>query len=168
MTSTKKPLPPSAPVAVINDRGAPASTDVVVAVYTDLDNLSRAVQLLVREGQAAAVTAIVGKGCSKHIFGLDCDTAEGLADASVSLSVIGVPEDGIPIYETDLGADRLLLIAHGTPAQVRLTRSLLLGTNHRRVDHHQSSLPPYERSSSTLKDPVKPKRNAKLDTAGVR
>jgi len=54
-----------------------------------------------------------------------------------ALTGMGIPEDGLPVYEADLRAEHFLVIAHGTPAHVEQARTLLAETRHARLDHHQ-------------------------------
>jgi hypothetical protein len=56
-----------------------------------------------------------------------------------ALTGMGIPEDGIPVYESDLRAERFLVIAHGTPGEVDRARALLAKTTHERLDHHQAT-----------------------------
>ncbi len=55
------------------------------------------------------------------------------------LTSVGIPQDGIPVYEADLRSDRFLVIAHGTPADVEHARALLAQTTHERLDHHRTA-----------------------------
>jgi uncharacterized membrane protein len=55
-----------------------------------------------------------------------------------ALSSVGIPKEGIPVYEADLRADRYLVIAHGSAEQVETARALLDQTNHDRLDHHHN------------------------------
>jgi uncharacterized membrane protein len=55
-----------------------------------------------------------------------------------ALTSMGIPKDGIPVYETDLRSERFLVIAHGTPGEVDRARTLLAQTTHERLDHHQA------------------------------
>jgi len=59
-----------------------------------------------------------------------------------ALSSVGIPEDGVPVYEADLRADRFLVIAHGTPGDIASARELLGQTVHDRLDHHQNTPTP--------------------------
>jgi len=56
-----------------------------------------------------------------------------------ALSAIGIPADGVPVYEADLRADRFLVIAHGTPGDVLAARQLLATTSHERLEHHTNA-----------------------------
>ncbi len=56
-----------------------------------------------------------------------------------ALTSMGIPKDGIPVYESDLRAERFLVIAHGTPGEVDRARTLLGQTTHERLDHHQGT-----------------------------
>jgi len=56
-----------------------------------------------------------------------------------ALTSMGIPKDGIPVYESDLRAERFLVIAHGTPGEVDRVRTLLARTTHERLDHHRSA-----------------------------
>ena len=53
-----------------------------------------------------------------------------------TLTRLGIPEEGIPLYEADLHANQFLVIAHGSPGEVARARDLLQPTNHQRIDHH--------------------------------
>lgn len=55
-------------------------------------------------------------------------------------SVVGIPEDGVPMYEADLRADRLLVIALGTTGEVDKAKELLGQTRHHQLDHHTGGL----------------------------
>jgi uncharacterized membrane protein len=67
-----------------------------------------------------------------------------------ALTAVGIPKDGIPKYEADLRADRLLVIAHGTTGEVDKARELLGQTSHHRLDHHTGG------RASTSTDPAFP------------
>ena len=56
-----------------------------------------------------------------------------------ALTSMGIPRDGIPVYESDLRSERFLVIAHGTPSEVYRARTLLAQTTHERLDHHQAA-----------------------------
>jgi hypothetical protein len=56
-----------------------------------------------------------------------------------ALTSLGIPMDGVPVYESDLRADRFLVIAHGTTGDVDRARTLLAQTTHERLDHHQAA-----------------------------
>ena len=56
-----------------------------------------------------------------------------------ALSAIGIPADGVPVYEADLRADRFLVVAHGTPGDVLAAHQLLGTTSHERLDHHRNT-----------------------------
>jgi hypothetical protein len=71
--------------------------------------------------------------------------ANGLAGAAVggglsafgsALYSLGIPKDSILLYETALRADRFLLIAHGTAAEVQQAREILATTSPERLDVH--------------------------------
>lgn len=71
--------------------------------------------------------------------------ANGLAGAAITggmsafgaaLYSIGIPKDSILAYETALKADRFLLIAHGTAAEVQRAREILVPTTPERLDVH--------------------------------
>jgi len=55
-----------------------------------------------------------------------------------ALTSMGIPADGVPVYEADLRAERFLVIAHGGRAEVDRARALLGETSHERLDHHQA------------------------------
>ena len=46
-----------------------------------------------------------------------------------ALASIGLPRDAVVRYETAVKADRLLLIAHGSPVQVRRAKAILTGAS---------------------------------------
>jgi hypothetical protein len=56
-----------------------------------------------------------------------------------ALTSMGIPRDGVPVYESDLRAEKFLVIAHGTPGEVDRARDLLSRTAHERVDSHQAA-----------------------------
>ena len=60
----------------------------------------------------------------------------GLSALGAALYSIGIPKDSIVAYETALKADRFLLIAHGTPAEVERARETLVSTDPERLDVH--------------------------------
>jgi uncharacterized membrane protein len=73
------------------------------------------------------ITAVVGAG-----FGA----------LTASLSTIGIPADAVIRYETALRADKQLLIAHGTTADVERAREILAETAAESVEvHHGSGVP---------------------------
>ena len=55
-----------------------------------------------------------------------------------ALTSMGIPKDGIPVYESDLRSERFLVIAHGTPGEVDRARTLLDRTAPERLDRHRS------------------------------
>lgn len=57
-----------------------------------------------------------------------------------ALTSMGIPKDGIPVYESDLRSERFLVIAHGTRGEVDRAHALLDETTHERLDHHQATL----------------------------
>ena len=56
-----------------------------------------------------------------------------------ALTSMGIPKDGLPVYELDLRSERFLVIAHGIPGEVDRARRLLDQTPHERLDHHQAT-----------------------------
>ncbi|MDQ6615748.1 MAG: general stress protein [Actinomycetota bacterium] len=78
-----------------------------------------------------------------YLLFLLLSTAVGATGGALAgaLTGVGIPTDGIPKYEADLRADRFLVVAHGTPAEVELARGLLGQTTHERIDHHNSVAP---------------------------
>jgi len=56
-----------------------------------------------------------------------------------ALSSLGIPKDGLPVYESDLRSERFLVVAHGTPGEVDRARDLLGRTAHERLDHHRAA-----------------------------
>ena len=69
-------------------------------------------------------------------------TAFGAAGGALAgaLSSIGIPEDGVLQYETDLKADKWLLIAHGTTETVDRARDILGTGGAERVDVHTAAV----------------------------
>lgn len=63
----------------------------------------------------------------------------GLSAFGAALYGIGIPKDSIVAYETALKADRFLLIAHGTAAEVERAREILAPTSPERLDVHGSA-----------------------------
>ena len=66
----------------------------------------------------------------------------GAGALTAAFSTVGVPADAVIRYETELRADKQLLIAHGTPADVERARALLADTNAESVEvHHGAAVP---------------------------
>jgi uncharacterized membrane protein len=66
----------------------------------------------------------------------------GAGALTAALSAVGVPADAVIRYETELRADKQLLVAHGTPASVERARHLLADTNAVSVEvHHGATVP---------------------------
>jgi hypothetical protein len=63
------------------------------------------------------------------------------------LTAIGIPRAGVLRYESDLMADRWLLIARGTAADVEQARELIDRTAPVRVDVHAADSPPAIRAN---------------------
>jgi hypothetical protein len=53
----------------------------------------------------------------------------GVSALGAGLYSIGIPRDSIVRYESALRADKFLLIAHGTPDEVRKARDILHATH---------------------------------------
>jgi hypothetical protein len=62
--------------------------------------------------------------------------AGGLSAFGAALYSLGIPKDSILEYETALKADRFLLIAHGSAAEVEQARAILATTAPERLDVH--------------------------------
>jgi hypothetical protein len=60
----------------------------------------------------------------------------GAGAISAALSSFGIPDDAVIRYETDIKADKQLLIAHGTRIDVERAREVLVGTNAESVEVH--------------------------------
>lgn len=60
----------------------------------------------------------------------------GLSAFGAALYSLGIPKDSILEYETALKADRFLLIAHGSAAEVEQARAVLATTAPERLDVH--------------------------------
>lgn len=60
----------------------------------------------------------------------------GLSAFGAALYSLGIPKDSILAYETALKADRFLVIAHGTAAEVMQARAMLATTSPERLDMH--------------------------------
>ncbi|HYM57210.1 MAG TPA: hypothetical protein VES79_04540 [Solirubrobacteraceae bacterium] len=58
-----------------------------------------------------------------------------------ALTSVGIPKEGILQYETDLKADKWLLIAHGTPAEVQRARDFMSAGDPERIDVHTEAVP---------------------------
>jgi hypothetical protein len=56
-----------------------------------------------------------------------------------SLTGLGIPAGGLPVYVADLRAERFLVIAHGTTGEVDRARELLGQTAHERIDRHRAT-----------------------------
>jgi uncharacterized membrane protein len=63
----------------------------------------------------------------------------GAGALTAALSTVGVPADAVIRYETALRADRQVLIAHGTPADVESARELLSASAAESVEIHLGS-----------------------------
>jgi hypothetical protein len=62
--------------------------------------------------------------------------AGGLSAFGAALYSLGIPKDSILEYETALKADRFLLIAHGSAAEMEQARAILATTAPERLDVH--------------------------------
>lgn len=66
----------------------------------------------------------------------------GAGALTAAMSTFGVPGDAVIRYETQLRADKQLLIAHGTAAEVERARALLAETNIESIEvHHGGPVP---------------------------
>ncbi len=58
----------------------------------------------------------------------------GLGALGAALYGIGIPKDSVIQYETDMAADRFLVMAHGTDEEVQRAKKILDAVNPTRVD----------------------------------
>jgi hypothetical protein len=58
----------------------------------------------------------------------------GLSALGAALYGIGIPKDSVIRYESDMTADRFLVMAHGTEAEVERAKKILGTTNPTRLD----------------------------------
>ena len=58
----------------------------------------------------------------------------GLSALGAALYGIGIPKDSVIQYETDMAADRFLVMAHGTDEEVQRAKKILVAVNPTRVD----------------------------------
>ncbi len=63
----------------------------------------------------------------------------GVAALAAALYSIGVPKDSVIQYETDLKADRFLVMARGTAEEVARAKAILGATNPSRLDIHRDA-----------------------------
>ena len=77
-----------------------------------------------------------GRGCS----------CERISAIGAGLFSIGVPKDSIIKYETQIKADKFVLVCHGTTEEVENARSILEKTEATEVNIHSGVLtgPPYK------------------------
>ena len=71
----------------------------------------------------------------------------GLSVLGAALLSVGIPKDSVLRYETAIKADKYLLVAHGTDAEIAKTREILRSTNPVELNDH-SLKPASERVSS--------------------
>jgi hypothetical protein len=64
------------------------------------------------------------------------EAGAGLSAFGTGLCGLGIPERSIPRYESELGADRLLLIAHGTAQELLQAKDVLHQTRPAEVNVH--------------------------------
>jgi hypothetical protein len=62
----------------------------------------------------------------------------GVSAITAALYGLGIPKDSIVHYETAIKTDSFLVMAHDTPSQNALAKSILEESNASRVDHHSS------------------------------
>jgi uncharacterized membrane protein len=62
----------------------------------------------------------------------------GLSALGGALASLGIPKNSIVQYETALKADKFLLIAHGTPAEVTKAKSIIDGTKPAVAEVHRA------------------------------
>ncbi len=60
----------------------------------------------------------------------------GLSVLGAGLSSIGIPEDSVIEYETQIKAGKFVIIAHGSPDEVNKTKGALAGTKHQGMKEH--------------------------------
>ncbi len=69
------------------------------------------------------VTAIVGALEEAALVG-------GLGVIGAGLYGVGIPKDSVIKYETDLKADKFVVIAHGTPGEISRAKQVMIGMAH--------------------------------------
>jgi len=62
----------------------------------------------------------------------------GMGAVGAALYGIGIPHDSLLKYETNLKANRFLVVAHGTPAEAEKARTTLLDTKPIEVNMHRN------------------------------
>jgi len=65
----------------------------------------------------------------------------GLSAIGAALYNIGIPKDSVIDYETALKTDGLLVMAHGTAAEMSRAKKVLSTTKHTRLDTHANLKP---------------------------
>jgi hypothetical protein len=65
----------------------------------------------------------------------------GLSVLGAALASIGVPEDSVIAYQTELAADGFLVVVHGDEEQVRHGREILGTSNATSIDVHSLTAP---------------------------
>ena len=60
----------------------------------------------------------------------------GLSALGAGLSSIGIPDDSIIEYETQIKAGKFVVIAHGSPNEVSKTKGTLAVTKHQGMKEH--------------------------------
>ncbi len=65
----------------------------------------------------------------------------GLSALGAGLFSLGIPQESILRYETGLKADKFVLLAHGTAAEVADAREILARTELEALDHHELGQP---------------------------
>ena len=60
----------------------------------------------------------------------------GLSALGAGLYSIGIPKDSIIEYETQIKAGKFVVIAHGSPDEVRKTKGTLAATKHQGMKEH--------------------------------
>ena len=141
--------------------------NATVAVYGDLDQAEEAVRTLEHGGFEMAQLSIVARGMNeeRHVIGFDTPAVRagvgpvavggyltyllitavvgaGFGALTATLSTLGIPADAVIRYETALRADKQILIAHGTTADVERAREILAQTAAESVEvHHGAGVP---------------------------
>jgi hypothetical protein len=76
------------------------------------------------------LAALIGALESAVVFG-------GLSAVAAGLVSLGIPKDTAIKYEAAITADKFVLVAHGTPAELEQAREILVGTNPADLEKHE-------------------------------
>ncbi|MCZ2156949.1 MAG: hypothetical protein LC114_24135 [Bryobacterales bacterium] len=66
----------------------------------------------------------------------------GLSVLGAGLYSIGIPKDSVLKYEVAVKADKFVLVAHGTPAEVEQAQAILAGTHPATLESHDPNRHP--------------------------